>query len=177
MALLRENPQAPTASEVAERAGYSVRSIFERFPSLHALRLAAVDFALAQANANSLTTGFDGDRQSRLKAHVERRARACIEWLPLWRAINATKGDSEEVETRIIFVRTATIKRIELMYLPELSTLPELERRQIVLAIDAIIDFESWARMRDFFGLSFEEGCAIWIGAIDRLLPPTLADS
>lgn len=177
MALLRENPQVPTASQVAERAGYSVRSIFERFPDLHALRLAAIDFALAQANANSLTTGFDGDRKSRLKAHVDRRARTCTDWLPLWRAVNANKGDSEEVEARINFVRTATIKRIELMYRPELSTLPDLERRQIVLAIDAIIDFESWARMRGFFGLSFEEACAAWTGAIDRLLPPTPADS
>lgn len=177
MALLRENPQVPTASQVAERAGYSVRSVFERFPDLHALRLAAIDYALARANANSLATGFEGDRQSRLRAHVERRARTCVEWLPLWRAVNANKGDSEEIETRIRFVRTATIKRIELMYRPELSTLPEIERRQIVLAIDAIIDFESWARMRDFFGLPFEEACAAWIGAIDRLLPPTPTDS
>ena len=63
------------------------------------------------------------------------------------------------------------------MYRPELSTLNEPERRQTVLAIEALIDFESWARMREFFGLSFEEGCTVWIRAIDRLLPPTPADS
>jgi len=177
LALLRENPQVPTAAQVAERAGYSVRSVFERFPDLHALRLAATDYALGRANTQSLVTGFDGDRQTRLRGHVERRAHTCTEWLPLWRAVNANKGDSEEIETRIRFVRSATIKRIELMYQPELSTLPELERRQVVLAIEAIIDFESWARMRDFFGLSFDEACAVWIGAIDRLLPPTPADS
>jgi hypothetical protein len=31
--------------------------------------------------------------------------------------------------------------------------------------------------MREFFGQSFEEACAIWILAIDRLLPPTPAVS
>ena len=62
LALLRENPQVPTAAQVAERAGYSVRSVFERFPDLHALRLAATDYALSQANSQSLTRGFDGDR-------------------------------------------------------------------------------------------------------------------
>jgi hypothetical protein len=39
------------------------------------------------------------------------------------------------------------------------------------------VDFESWARMREFFGLSFQESCTVWIRAIDRLLPPTPADS
>ena len=40
MALVRENAQVPTAQQIAERAGYSVRSIFERFPDLEALRIA-----------------------------------------------------------------------------------------------------------------------------------------
>jgi hypothetical protein len=31
--------------------------------------------------------------------------------------------------------------------------------------------------MREMFGLSFEESCAVWITAIDRLLPPTPAVS
>src|SRR5262245_22116828 len=45
MALVRETRQVPTAAQIAERAGYSVRSIFERFPDLQALRLAATDYA------------------------------------------------------------------------------------------------------------------------------------
>lgn len=177
LALLRESRQAPTAVQVAERAGYSVRSVFERFPDLQALRLAATDYALAQANVQSLMTGFEGDREARLRAHVERRAQACAEWLPLWRAVGADKNKSEDIETRIRVVRMATIKRIELMYRAELATLTDLERSQAVLAIEALIDFESWARMREYFGLSFDEACAVWIDAIDRLLPATPADS
>ena len=177
LALLRENPHIPTAAQVAERAGYSVRSVFERFPDLHALRIAATDYAFSLANEQSATTGFDGDRRTRLKLHVEMRARICTEWLPLWRALNANKGESKELEMRIRAIRAVVTGRIELMYRPELSTLTEPERRQTVLAIDALIDFESWARMREFFGLSFEESCTVWTRAIDRLLPPTPADS
>ena len=177
LALLRENPRVPTAVQVAERAGYSVRSVFERFPDLHALRIAATDYAFGLANDQTLTEGSDGNRQGRLKAHVERRARICTLWLPLWRALNANKGDSEELETRVRFIREATVRRIELFYRPELSTMTEIERRQTVVAIDSLIDFESWARMREFFGLSFEEACNLWIRTIDRLLPPTPADS
>lgn len=176
LALLSENPAIPTAAQVAERAGYSVRSIFERFPDLHALRIAATDYAFSQANNQSATTGFEGDRQTRIKLHVEMRARICTQWLPLWRALNANKGESKELEMRIRVIRGVVVNRIELMYRPELSTLKEPERRQTVLAIDALIDFESWARMQEFFGLSLEEGCTVWIRAIDRLLPPTPSD-
>jgi AcrR family transcriptional regulator len=50
LALLRENPRIPTAASIAQRAGCSVRSIFERFPDLHALRVAATDEALLKAS-------------------------------------------------------------------------------------------------------------------------------
>ena len=177
LSLLRENPNVPTAAQIAERAGYSVRSIFERFPDLHALRVAATDYALNQARDQSLTAGSDGDRQARLKAHVERRAYVCQKWLPLWRAFRANLGDSVELAQRARLVRSAIVQRIELMYAPELSMLGDQERRQTVIAIEALIDFESWARMQEFFGLTPEEGCAVWIQAIDRLLPPPPPDS
>src|SRR5947207_8979528 len=50
LSLLRENPVVPmpTAAHIAQRAGYSVRSVFERFPDLGKLRVAATDYALAQ---------------------------------------------------------------------------------------------------------------------------------
>ena len=116
LALLREDPQVPTAARIAERAGYSVRSVFERFPDLHALRVAATDYAFTQGNAQAAPRDLGGDRQTRLKAHVETRGWICEQWLPLWRALNANKGDSEELKARITLVRQAVLKRIELMY-------------------------------------------------------------
>ena len=173
LTLLREDPQVPTAVRIAERAGYSVRSVFERFPDLHALRLAATDYAFTQANAQAVVRELDGDREARLKAHVETRGWTCEQWLPLWRALNANQGDSEELKARILLVRQAVLKRVELMYRAELSTLAERERQQILIAIETLIDFESWARMREYNGLAFAEACQVWIHAIDRLLPPT----
>lgn len=173
LALLRESPQIPTAASIAERAGYSVRSVFERFPDLHALRVAATDYAFTQGTAQAVARDFSGDRQTRIRSHVQTRAWICEQWLPLWRALNANQGDSSELKTRIQLIRQAILKRIELMYQAELSTLEETDRRQTMIAIESLIDFESWARMRDFSGLSVEEACEVWVSAIDRLLPPT----
>jgi AcrR family transcriptional regulator len=173
LTLLRESPQIPTAAHIAERAGYSVRSVFERFPDLHALRVAATDYAFTQGTAQAVARDFSGDRQTRVRSHVETRAWICEQWMPLWRALNANRGDSPELKARILLIRQAILKRIELMYAPELSTLNEVERTQTMIAIESLIDFESWARMREFSGLGVEEAREVWIQAIDRLLPPT----
>ncbi len=175
LSLLRDNPRIPTATQVAERAGYSVRSVFERFPDLLALRIAATDQAFAEGATQAAARHVDGDRQTRLRSQVETRGQTCERWLPLWRAINANQGESEELKLRIKLMRDAIHQRIELMYRPELETLDERAHRNTVLAIEAITDFESWGRMRELYGLSIDEACAVWIRAIDKLLPPTPA--
>ena len=173
LALLRESPRVPTAARIAERAGYSVRSLFERFPDLLALSLAAADFAFTQANAQAVIRNVSADRPTRIRTQVETRAGTCERWLPLWRALHANQHYSPELRQRLRFMRDAVMRRLELMYRPELSAFVEAERRRILIALEALTDFESWARMRDFAGLSFEDACTVWIRAIDRLLPPT----
>jgi AcrR family transcriptional regulator len=173
LSLLRDNPVMPTAVQIAERAGYSVRSIFERFPDLVALRLSATDYALAQAAALAPARHVDADRQTRLRSQVETRAGTCERGVALWRVLLSSEDESGEFGVRIAKSREYTMARLELMYRPELSTLPENERKELLIALEALTDHESWARMREMFKLSFEESCAVWLTAIDRLLPPT----
>jgi AcrR family transcriptional regulator len=173
LSLLRQNPRAPTASQIADRAGYSVRSLFERFPDLLSLSLAAADFAFAQANTQAGIRNANADRATRIRTQVETRARTCEDWLPLWRALVLNQQASEELRARIRRVREAIVARIVLMYRPELDSVSHIERRRTLIAIEALTDFESWARMRETAGLSFEDACTVWIRAIDRLLPPT----
>ena len=173
LALLRENPVMPTAAQIAERAGYSVRSIFERFPDLDALRVATADYSLAQSAALAPPRNVDGDRETRIKSHVETRAGTCERGIALWRVLLFNADASEELKVRVRIGRQRTIDRFEIMYRPELSTLSDEERKYLLVALEALTDFESWARMREFFGLSFAEACAVWIHAIDRMLPPT----
>jgi AcrR family transcriptional regulator len=177
LALLRESPTMPTAAQIAERAGYSVRSIFERFPDLEALRVATVDYSLAQSAALAPPRHVDGDRQTRIKSHVETRAGTCERGISLWRAFLFAVGESEEMKRRLRIARQRTIDRFEIMYRAELSTLGEVERRFLLIALEALTDNESWARMREVYGMSFEEGCAVWIQAIDRMLPATPSKS
>jgi AcrR family transcriptional regulator len=175
--LLRENPQIPTAGDIAKRAGCSVRSVFERFSDLLTLSFAAADYAFAQGMAQAVARHVDGDRQTRLKSQVETRAAVCERWLPLWRALLRHQHESEELAFRIERMRDAIVGRLRLMYRPELSTLSEAECKAVVIALEALTDFESWGRLRERHGLSVEAARDIWIAAIDRILPPTPSGS
>jgi hypothetical protein len=173
--LIRENPSVPmpTAAEIARRPGYSVRSIFERFPDLHTLRVAAADYSLAQAAALAPARDVDGDRATRIRSQVETRAGTCERGVALWRALLFNVDENDALKARIRTARDMTIARMELMYRQELSILPPTERRNLLIALEAVTDIESWARMREMHGLSFTEACAVWTRVIDRLLPST----
>ncbi len=175
--LLREKPQAPTGPEIAKRAGCSVRSVFVRFPDLLTLSLAAANSAFAQAVAQATVPNVDANLHTRLKSQVETRAAICEQWLPLWRALLHYQDESEELAIRIKRIRAAMVTRLEMVYGPELSTLPEAERTQLLVALGILTDFESWGWMREGYGLSIEAARDVWINAIGRMLTPVALNS
>ena len=172
--LVREQGRLPTANEIAHAAGYSVRSIFERFPDLDSLSLAAADFAIAAGQAQAPALNVDGDRPTRIASHVRIRAQACEKWLPLWRILSspATLTQLAALAIRAKAVRRANVERLELMYRPELAVLGALQREQLLVTLATLTSFESWDQMRGGgFGLSAEAAEGVWRSAIDRLLP------
>jgi AcrR family transcriptional regulator len=169
MRLLRRTPAMPKASQIAAEAGCSVRSVFVRFSDLDALSVAAADYAIVQAQAEAVARNVDADRTTRINSHVETRAFVCEKWLPLWRLI--VWQEQPELRKRAAMVRSISIERLKLMYGPELSRLAELERDRLIMALAALISFESWDQLRHCYNLSMEDAQAVWRSAIDRMLP------
>ena len=102
---------------------------------------------------------------------VETVAAICELWLPLWRALLHYQSESRAVAIRIKRIRAAMVARLELVYGPELSTLPEPERSHLLIALEVLTDFESWGRLRGGHGLSIEAARKVWMDAIGRMLP------
>jgi AcrR family transcriptional regulator len=175
LGLLRRNPKIPTAAQIAKEAGVAVRSVFERFSDLAALTLATADYAIAVGQADAAPRDVDGNRPTRINSHVRTRATACESWLPLWRVMIAAQQEVKELRLRVVMARQGNIARMRLMYAPELAGLAEPQREQLLIAMAAMISFESWDQMRDCYGLSSEGAQAVWRTAIDRMLPPTPA--
>jgi AcrR family transcriptional regulator len=168
--LLRSKATMPTTRQIAEAAGCSVRTIFERFSDLNALTVATADHAITQGQTEAVASHVDGDRLTRIHSHVETRARACEKWLPLWRVLTMP-GQLAELRSRVALVRLANIERLELMYAPELATLDAPSRGNLLLALAALTSFESWDQMRDCHGLASDAVQRVWQQAINRMLP------
>ena len=169
--LLRENQKPPTAPLIARRTGCAIRTVFNNFSDLRTLSLAAADYAFEQALAQAEAPNVDADLHIRLKSQVETRAALCESWLPLWRALLRYQSESKKLAIRIKRIRAAMIERLELVYRPELSTLSDAERTQLLVALDVLTDFESWGRLREGHGLSIEAARDVWMSAIRRMLP------
>ena len=89
-------------------------------------------------------------------------------WLPLWRVLNSDNGEAPELQKRIRLIRDLVRMRVELMFQPELSTLPQDRRRRTLIALEALTDMESWGRMREFHGLSVEDAQAASASTVYR---------
>jgi AcrR family transcriptional regulator len=167
--LLRLKPAMPKASQIAKEAGCSVRSVFERFSDLDALSVAAADYAIAQAQVEAVARNVDADRSTRIHSHVRTRSFVCEKWLPLWRII--ARQERLDLRQRVAMGRSLANERIELMYKPELSTLEEPDRNQLLLALATLTSFESWDQLRHTYSLSIVDAQAVWRSAIERMLP------
>lgn len=173
LALLLEQRRMPTSAEIAVRAGYSVRSIFERFSDLDALSLTAADYAIALGQAEAVARDTEGDRAARIRSHVRTRAQACEKWLPLWRMLTAQPVQEQvtDLRLRVLAVRRANVERVELMYQPELARLDPPAREALVMALVTLTSFESWGALREDFGVAWDSAVDVWVSAIDRMLP------
>ena len=171
--LVRRSPRMPTAAQIAAEAGYSTRSIFERFSDLNALMLATADYAIAVAQAEAGPRDVDADRLTRIRSHIATRAHACERWMSLWRVLLATQDELAALRTRVTLTRLANIERMRLMYRSELASLTAPAREQLLVALATLVSFESWDQMRECHGLTIEDAQDVWRSAIDRMLPPT----
>lgn len=166
----------PQAAEVAERVGCSLRTVFERFSSLNGLALAVFDTILQGARTTSIDKLLEADRMTRIRGHIEVRVGVCERWYPLWRVLLRSSHDCEELEDQLDTVRKLTRARLERVYQRELDMLSGSSRAALLIALESVLDFSVWGRMRQRQGLSVEQAKEVWIESVNSLLPPTPAN-
>ena len=173
LGLIREKSEVPTAKRIAKRAGCSARSVFERFKDFKELAAASFDHVLQSGLSTPVGDTLTRDQKTRIAFQVKVRATNCENWLPLWRVLmSAQIGSLDKLQARIAIVREMSRERLKLMYAPELSGMSPWKRDATVMALEALTDYESWGRMREHYGLSFEQGCEVWAAMTQQLLLP-----
>lgn len=153
-ALHAEGDLRPTVPRIAERAGVSLRTVWQQFTDREALLVEAV--RRDREILRSLVTRIDPDQPlaARVEAFAAQRARVLEEMTPTWRAARIHQPFSDQLmaDRRR---RTAGGKaELEHIFAPELAQLPGQQRDQLVDALHAISIWAFWETLRTDLGLS-----------------------
>ena len=152
-ALHAEGNLRPTAPRIAERAGVSLRSVWQQFADLEALLVEAIerDNGILQ----SLLHPIDPAQPlaQRVAAFVGQRTRVLEQMTPSWRAARVHEPFSEPL--RLNKVRTLAVARseVETVFATELGQLSEERRRRLLDALQAVSVWSFWESLRADLGL------------------------
>jgi AcrR family transcriptional regulator len=163
--LVGEGVLQPTAQQVAERAGVGIRTVFRHFDDMDGL------FATMQARLRDQAMPIlrespsAGSLRERAKALVDRRVRLYEKIGPFKRSANVQRWRSKFLTSRHASL-VRELRGALLRALPELAdgTAERLE------AVDALLSFETWDRMRTDQRLSRERTHATLERAVLALL-------
>lgn len=169
-ALIEEMHVLPKVAEVALRAGVSVRSVFQHFQEVEALFLAAFDEILADVQREWTAVEPVGPLEQRVEAMIDRRAVLCERVLPVRVAAIPIEGASAVIAERAKVARSMVRQHIEQAFRPELDRLPSAERRPMVDALRATLDWDMWMNMRRFHSLSVDDAKDVWHRIVTGLI-------
>lgn len=164
--LVAEGQITPSADQVAARAAVGLRSVFRHFKDMESL-YAAMTARLSRQYEMWLVPFEASDWRGQLRETIARRLGTYERLMPFKRAADAHRHESAAIQTE--HARTLALMRARLKsVLPDQVAADEL----VFEAIDLLLSFETWQRLRMEQGLSAERAAALITAQVDRLVEP-----
>jgi TetR/AcrR family transcriptional regulator, regulator of autoinduction and epiphytic fitness len=153
-ALHSEGDLRPTAPRIAERAGVSLRTVWQQFTDMEALLVEAVrrDSEILRSLVRKIEP--DQPLAERVDSFVSQRARVLEEMTPTWRAARIHAPSSAELRSDRNKKTAAGRAELEIVFAPEFDKLAGKQRDQLVEALHAISIWAFWESLRTDLGLS-----------------------
>ncbi|MFA6117740.1 MAG: TetR/AcrR family transcriptional regulator [Sphingomonas sp.] len=166
LALVAEGQITPSAEQVAGRASVGLRSVFRHFKDMESL-YAAMTARLARNYEMWLVPYTSNEWRGQLSETTERRLSTYEKLMPFKRAADAHRHESATIQAE--HARTLAFMRAKLK-----SILPEEIAGDALTfeAIDLLLSFETWQRLRMDQKLSARKAEAVVRAQVDRLAEP-----
>ena len=163
--LVREGNLAPSAQDIAQRAGVGLRGVFRHFGDMDGLYV-AIDAQTYEKNTAKFTGGNrEGSFRERLLHAVEQHAKGYEESRNIFLSSQITRWNSEVLRKN--YDRDIHRLRKDLEnWLPELKSLSPHRRE----AVDSAASFETWHRLREHQHQSVEASIDIVYDMIKVLM-------
>ena len=166
--LLGEGVVRPTAQQVAERSGVSLRSIFRIFDDVESLNAAACARQFARVRHLFIDVPAEGDLATRIDQVVTINGRLYESIAPVRRAALRTAAESPAVQEMLARARGWVRSEVERVFVEELAT----SSRDTVNALELCLSFEAWDQLRAAQGLSAARTSATVTDLLRALLDP-----
>ncbi|HVB42120.1 MAG TPA: TetR/AcrR family transcriptional regulator [Streptosporangiaceae bacterium] len=165
-----EGDLRPTAPRIAERAGVSLRTVWQQFADMEALLIESVN--RDKEILRSLVNRIDPDQPlaARIESFVSQRARVLEEMTPTWRAARIHEPFSDQLRDDRKRKTDGGRAELETVFAAELAQLPQAQRDQLVDALHAISLWAFWETLRTDLRLSPARARALLLDTFAALL-------
>lgn len=160
----------PTAPRVAERAGVSVRTVWQHFEDLESLFVEAGRRDAEIASAYVVAVDVTATLADRLTAIVDQRARMFEDLAPTWRAARLQEPFSRQVRRHRDHLLGIGRVQLERVFAAELAALPADRRTHALNALHVATSWSTWESLRRELGLSPADAHAAVRALVDQLL-------
>lgn len=150
IAQIDEGDLRPTAPRVAERAGVSVRSIFQHFADLESLHAAVAERLAVRLAALVLPIPPDLPIDERVERFVRQRGTLLEAVTPIRRAAAVHGPFSEEIQARLRDGQAFLRAELAAAFGPELERLDDAD--EVLDALDATCSWATWDLLRNGLG-------------------------
>ena len=165
LALINEEKQVPTAQQIADRAGVSIRSFFRHFADMDALFLSADEMLGASYATLFAVSDRSGTLSERISRAVNLYGNAFDQLSELILCTQALAWRFPALQERYAYHQKKLRDELEL-WLPEVATSTKSRRE----AVHAVASFEMWHRLREHQRLPQKSSHEIILGLVTDLL-------
>ena len=171
--LISEGSPSPTAQQIAERAGISVRTVFRLADDIESLHAAAVARQTERIAPLFAEPPADGTTEERVRVLVHDRIAIFETIAPVRRVGERLAEASPEISRGLARSRKALRAYVAGAFASELGALPGGATDAALLALDVAASWETWDQLRRVRGLSTTEAAAV----VEGLLLAVLRDA
>ncbi len=169
--LVEEGHLRPPAALVAQRAGVSLRSVYQHFDDLETLfRVAAERHQQRLADLEPLPRELPAELEPRVSAFVGHQARWLEAISPMARAAALQAPFSAGVAARTAAARARHREKVGAVFAPELRRARRSE--DLLHAVEMASGWSTWEGLRSAIGLSLDEAVRVVELTLLSLLRP-----
>ena len=159
--LLDQGNVSPTAREIADAAGVSLRSVFRHFSDLDSLFGAAIQRQARRTAHLYEPPSRAGDTDQRIASLVAQRRKLYETISEVRRSWILRYSDVPSVSHILEEIYVGLHLQVVEFFHDDLAQLPPVEQRDVLDAIDVATSFDAWAHLRSHRGLSVPRTSAV----------------